>query len=399
MLNYNFKEYIGEDFEAAFFEIYTKNISEAIIEYKNKKTLILNLADPTRKEIFKKCELIKKHSGINAAILYSRCEVIDDDLLEIFYFTCQLYKINYVGVYDCRMNNHSDQYEFFYNNQATTMPLIKGNVIRLIVRETKDINETGKYKQYNDYMKKTSFYHEPRYYYIDVDPVPPEQKDILFTCLNREPRAHRVLLVNELLKQGLGNQGVISCGYKEADYPYQDFVEKDFIDLFPMELEDRKVYTNPDVNNDICNTHFTDWQLRSFVNIVSESSCDWHIMQKEGWSQTFFTEKTAKAFIAHNLPIFFNTYGYVNKLRSFSFDVFDDIIDHSYDLEKNPIKKIEMIVSECKRLISKPKSELIDIVNNTFDRHEKNIRILLHHVNELEIQKMKTMKTFFENVL
>ena len=44
MLNYNFKEYIGEDFEAAFFEIYTKNISEAIIEYKNKKTLILNLA-------------------------------------------------------------------------------------------------------------------------------------------------------------------------------------------------------------------------------------------------------------------------------------------------------------------------------------------------------------------
>ena len=399
MLNYSFKEYIGEDFEAAFVDIYNQEVKEAIIEYKNKKTLIINLIDPSRKEIFQKCHLIQKHTGINGAILYSRNEVIDDDLLDVFYFTCQLYKINYVGIYDCRMNNHSDQYEFFFKNMPITIPLIKGNVLRLIVRETKDINETGKYKEHNDFMKKTSFYHEPRYYYIDVEPVPPEEKDILFTCLNREPRTHRVLLVNELLKQGLGNKGVISCGYKEADYPYHDFVEKEFLDLFPMELEDRTVYTNPDVNNDICNSNFTDWQLRSFVNIVSESSCDWHIMKKEGWSQTFFTEKTAKAFIAHNLPIFFNTYKYVEKLRSFGFDVFDDIIDHSYDLEKNPFKKIQMIVSECKRLIELPKQELIEILETTFDRHERNIRVLLNHVNELEIKKMRTMKTFFENVL
>jgi len=397
MLNFKFDTFFGEDFEAAFIKIHDTGSEQAIIEYKNKRILILNLFDPTRKEIFKKCNLIKDHQNIDGAIIYSRCEVIDDELLDVFYFTCKLYKIDNVAIYDCRMNNHSEQYEFFYNDEPLVLPHIKGNVLRLIVRTTNNINQTGKYIEINQNMRKTSFFHEPKYYYVDVEPIIPEERTILYTCLNREPRKHRVMLVNELFKQGLKEKGVVSCGYLEADYPYNKFVDDKFQDLFPIELEDRSVYTNASINLDVCNRNFIDCQLQSFVNIVSESSCDWEIHNREGWKTTFFTEKSAKAFIAHNLPIFFNNYKFVEGLRGLGFDVFDDIIDHSYDDEINPFKKIEMIVAECKRLIELPRNDLIKLLYNLEDRFDRNIKNLLNYVNEIEIQKMKTMRTFFEN--
>ena len=43
------------------------------------------------------------------------------------------------------------------------------------------------------------------------------------------------------------------------------------------------------------------------------------------------TEKTFKAFAWHQVPIFVATLGHVDLVRGLGFDLFEDIIDHSYE--------------------------------------------------------------------
>lgn len=63
---------------------------------------------------------------------------------------------------------------------------------------------------------------------------------------------------------------------------------------------------------------------KSLINIVHETNDNQH-------DRILLTEKTFKAFAWHQLPIFVATPGHVNMVRELGFDMFDDIIDHSYD--------------------------------------------------------------------
>jgi hypothetical protein len=65
---------------------------------------------------------------------------------------------------------------------------------------------------------------------------------------------------------------------------------------------------------------------RSLVSLVHETNDHQH-------DHIFLTEKTFKVFAWHQLPIFVATPGHVAVVRSLGFDLFDDIIDHSYDTE------------------------------------------------------------------
>lgn len=48
-----------------------------------------------------------------------------------------------------------------------------------------------------------------------------------------------------------------------------------------------------------------------------------------------YSEKTLFAFLAHQIPILIGTPRLVEKLRLAGFDMFDDIVDHSYDMMHN----------------------------------------------------------------
>lgn len=63
---------------------------------------------------------------------------------------------------------------------------------------------------------------------------------------------------------------------------------------------------------------------KSLVNVVHETNDNQH-------DRILLTEKTFKAFAWHQLPIFVATLGHVSMVRELGFDLFDDIIDHSYD--------------------------------------------------------------------
>jgi hypothetical protein len=55
----------------------------------------------------------------------------------------------------------------------------------------------------------------------------------------------------------------------------------------------------------------------------------------------------------------------------YNFDLFEDIIDYSYDNEEDPRKRLFMFVDEVKRLNS-IKDEIINFYKNNQERFENN---------------------------
>jgi len=86
-----------------------------------------------------------------------------------------------------------------------------------------------------------------------------------------------------------------------------------------------------------------------------------------------FTEKTIKPFIAKQIPIFFALPGHLNVLRNLGFDLFDDLIDNSYDTEMNHVKRLDLILNELQRLMH---VDLVEFKNKNKNRFDSNFKLL-----------------------
>lgn len=65
----------------------------------------------------------------------------------------------------------------------------------------------------------------------------------------------------------------------------------------------------------------------------------------------FISEKYLNSIYGCNFPILIGNTGTIAYLRNHGFDVFDDVIDHSYDLEPDPILRIYKAIENNKRLL------------------------------------------------
>jgi hypothetical protein len=84
--------------------------------------------------------------------------------------------------------------------------------------------------------------------------------------------------------------------------------------------------------------HRTSWQdgldqifSNSAVNLITETYTLAH--------ETIFTEKTLYSVLGLNLPIWVGGFGQADHWQSFGFDIFDDIIDHSYQYKSTLIER------------------------------------------------------------
>jgi hypothetical protein len=112
------------------------------------------------------------------------------------------------------------------------------------------------------------------------------------------------------------------------------------------------------------------------VNIVVESSCQQEHLK---WHSIFITEKTFKAFAMWQLPIWWAVPGLVTAVKNLGFDVFDDIIDHSYDHEHNQETRMQILIDEIQRL---NRLNLTQIRNNVHDRLAANWNHLAQMIEE-----------------
>jgi hypothetical protein len=106
----------------------------------------------------------------------------------------------------------------------------------------------------------------------------------------------------------------------------------------------------------------------SYINIVTET----HFNEKN----IHITEKSFKPFYLHQLPIFLANVNHIKTLKKeYGLDLFDDLINHSYDDEPNNLKRLYMVYDEIKRL-SAMKDVIKEFYSNNIDRIKNNREVI-----------------------
>ena len=166
-----------------------------------------------------------------------------------------------------------------------------------------------------------------------------------FTVLMRRASVSRCHLAKRILQHFDPHRITMTLGTSPYDNPPY---LKEIID-FPI-VVDEKVTPWP---MNVVHTH--ELFYRSPVQLIVESSNE---IDVNIWRSIFVTEKSYKALAWHQFPLWYAVPGLVEKIREQGFDVFDDIIDHSYDNEHNPWCRMIAVVEELQKLIRKGCKEL-----------------------------------------
>lgn len=198
-----------------------------------------------------------------------------------------------------------------------------------------------------------------------------------FVCMNRMHRWQRLELVLRFLDSGIRDRGAVS--YIETRH-----VPPSHRHQFPLVLDGHQI--------EWAQGHELIQELAvSAVNVITESSYE----PKPG-SDFFethhlpgFTEKTFKSIFLSQFPIWLSPYGTVRCYRELGFDAFDDVIDHSYDLEQDPVRRIDMVVEQVQRIADMSLSQLDQMRRDRLDRFQHNFDRLdyyaFNHLAELPI--------------
>jgi len=213
-----------------------------------------------------------------------------------------------------------------------------------------------------------------------------------FINLNRQARDHRIVAMSYLFGTGVAEWGTITYlnGLDQnRSTPFLDHIHWQFgpdhdeiktkilvgFDLMrnalatPSDTFDiyHEYGNRPNDNLGNFKNRLRNIYRDSFVEIVSESS----------FSPPNFilSEKTAHAFYGCNFPIILSGCGIVAHLRELGLDVFDDIINHNYDLIKNPIDRIVSAIESNRRLLTEA-DYAKQSWRNCRSRFERNVQVM-----------------------
>lgn len=211
-----------------------------------------------------------------------------------------------------------------------------------------------------------------------------------FMCLNRSLRPHRYTTVSYLLGTELDQFGYITfnpqlidkkynswldlCNWKlttQQQNLYLDTILKGFQKAKQgngVKFDFNKVNAtfkqslNNNVNN--FNLYLKPIYQHTFIEIITESNfCE---------PSSFLTEKFLQNIYGANFPIVLAPVRTVEHLRRVGFDMFDDIINHSYDTIENPLDRIISAIELNRELLINLDNTKTLWYNNRY-RFEKNI--------------------------
>jgi hypothetical protein len=198
-------------------------------------------------------------------------------------------------------------------------------------------------------VSPTYMYHNTQY---DVDISKSIQTEWHVLCLNNNPRPHRVGVLLYLNYLGMNRNMHASFVAKERwetntpythdtilSYIYPNGKIKDSLNNISLESIYRDsaeyVYTANESDSENYEKLIPLYE-NAIVEIITETTA------LENTAQ--LTEKFAHCVIGRCFPIIIGIYKNVELYRNMGFDMFDDIIDHSYDFEPNPFYRMKMAI-------------------------------------------------------
>lgn len=231
-----------------------------------------------------------------------------------------------------------------------------------------------------------------------------------FVSLARFSRKERIqftckLLENDLLKSA----GRYSCGWADyelaADYwskdkPIWKLIPRLLQHHFPISLGD-----SPEQQHDLL-PHLAD----NVFNVVLEGQIGHNpasYIVNTGDVETggryltvnsdrmMATEKITKAFAMNQIPLILATPGMIHKLRSMNFDLFDDVIDHSYDEECCVVKRMDLIIEQLVKVCEKDLGYWQEFLIDNEQRFIHNQKHLIRISEQFHSTNKQVIKEFF----
>jgi hypothetical protein len=177
-----------------------------------------------------------------------------------------------------------------------------------------------------------------------------------FISLCRILRKQRAVASVEILDRDLLKYGYMSVGsaYTSIDDPALSYCRENF-DLVPERHRHlMPMYLDGYIGNvaTICYLSQNDPRVCSaFVHLVMETSYDYpYAQQGASWLVPLLSEKSFKPLVFGQIPLFLCHGDQLKYLREMDFDLFDDVIDHSYDLEPDPARRITLVVDQLEKI-------------------------------------------------
>jgi hypothetical protein len=218
----------------------------------------------------------------------------------------------------------------------------------------------------------------------DIDIV--TDKEFLFMCHNKRIKPHRFGILLEMKKLNIINN--IDWSFLLNNDPNRDYYQF-FKNIYEYDeitnlLGDVGYFNKLGIKKSKYEESHLDNNLEddfvykktfesSFVNIVTETYFENNMIH--------ITEKSFKPFNFYQLPIFLTTYGHVKKLRDlYGFDMFDDLIDHSYDNEPNCRIRFKLVINEIKKLNG---VNIKDFYKDNINRLKNNKKIISEISNDI----------------
>jgi hypothetical protein len=197
------------------------------------------------------------------------------------------------------------------------------------------------------------------------------EHDYFWICLNRNKRAHRYLTAMFLLGNNFEKQGLLTLtadeilehgNFESWLYWWHHNQHNEINDIekyFPIlkkgfdKIKQKIGYQTNSYNsneNSSFITHNFEQRLRPlYVNTLIE------VVNETIWQPDaggVVTEKFVNSVYGFNLPIIIGVGNTVSYLKQLGFDLFDDVIDHSYDSEPSPTVRLTGALDKNKELFN-----------------------------------------------
>jgi hypothetical protein len=220
-------------------------------------------------------------------------------------------------------------------------------------------------------------------------------------CLTGTPMDPRVITILYLIYSGVDKHTVMSMmAYeRKKQIPIKHYYDNTYdLSLFYKTIKDHVLVKELKAIDDTLGdypfmveknfklgknfiTHLHKLYRESYIEIIQEST----FMEPSAE----ISEKFIYSVYGKNFPIFIGTYRIVDVYRSLGFDVFDDIINHSYDDEPDPFLRIKKAIDLNYDLLC-DRDKTIDLWGKNSHRFTENIKLFKEFYNK-EIKKTTIM--------
>jgi hypothetical protein len=217
------------------------------------------------------------------------------------------------------------------------------------------------------------------------------ERESFFLLQNRRLKTHRVFILAYLKKHNIlkdTNWSLLN-DFNDTVQPFFNTKDERFlpyVDNFNYFTKVKNKLLKHEENYEVVDASVCvlgDLQTyhQSYINLIAETYFE--------YDEIHITEKSFRSFYYYQLPVFIASYQHVQHMRkTWEFDFFDDLIDHSYDLERDHEKRLLMLSNEIKRLHDN-KEIVIDFIKNNENRLIHN-----HNLIKLYNKQSSTIKLF-----